>query len=326
MTNYTKTMMESLAEVRGLQEETALDEQWEKKLKKVRGNTAGAEGQRAAIEDDIAREKEKKNPDKKLIESELDEGKMSELHQHIKDGKSASEIAKIMKVDEKTIKTLMSGFKESARSDAMKAMRGDPLLGKRDEKEVDDDIATAADVKAASKNIMFQLQNLLSLKGSAGELKLTPAKKKEIAAVGSQYAKRVGSGYVEFANGKKEKVDPKIAIAVWRKFNSIRRPIDKQVFQAKVAKSYKDMLKVLKESVMQESILERVNRQINEIKELREARPLGRWELANKKFELVYDKGTYVLVSQGTGDEKKLKAKTPQDATQELVKKGYRES
>ena len=77
MTNYTKTMMESLAEVRGLQEETDLDEQWEKKLKKVRGNTAGAEGQRAAIEDDIAREKEKKNPDKKLIEDDLGEAKMS---------------------------------------------------------------------------------------------------------------------------------------------------------------------------------------------------------------------------------------------------------
>jgi hypothetical protein len=56
------------------------------------------------------------------------------------------------------------------------------------------------------------------------------------------------------------------------------------------------------------------------------ARPLGRWELANKKLELIYDKGLYVLVSQGTGNEKKLKAKTPQAATQELVKKGYRES
>ena len=77
---------------------------------------------------------------------------------------------------------------------------------------------------------------------------------------------------------------------------------------------------------MQESILQRVNRQINEIKELREARPLGRWELANKKFSLVYDKGTYILITQGSGVEKKLKAKTPQDATQELVKKGYRES
>ena len=62
-----------------------------------------------------------------------------------------------------------------------------------------------------------------------------------------------------------------------------------------------------------------------ERKELHEARPLGPWELANKKFTLVYDKGTYILVSQGTGEEQKLKAKTPQEATQELVKKGYRE-
>ena len=40
-------------------------------------------------------------------EVELDEGKMSQLHQHIKDGKSAKEIAKIMKLDVKTIKALM---------------------------------------------------------------------------------------------------------------------------------------------------------------------------------------------------------------------------
>jgi hypothetical protein len=41
-------------------------------------------------------------------EVDLDEGKMSQLHQHIKDKKSAEEIAKLMKVDVKTIKTLMS--------------------------------------------------------------------------------------------------------------------------------------------------------------------------------------------------------------------------
>ena len=40
-------------------------------------------------------------------EVEVDEGKMSQLHQHIKDGKSAKEIAKIMKLDVKTIKALM---------------------------------------------------------------------------------------------------------------------------------------------------------------------------------------------------------------------------
>ena len=190
-------------------------------------------------------------------EIELEEGRMKELHGYIEDGKPAEWIAKKMKLDVKTVKALMdekgplATVDESARSDAMKAMRGDPILGKRDDKE-DDDSASAADIKAASKNIMFQLQNVIRLKGSAGELKLTPAKKKEIEKLGSQYAKRAGGGYVEFSSGKKEKVDPKVAVAVWRKFQSIRRPIDKQVFQAKIARSYKDMLSALKESIMQE--------------------------------------------------------------------------
>ena len=66
MTSYTKTMMEALAEVRGIKTE----------------------------------------------EAELDEGKMKELHGYIQDGKSAKEIAKIMKLDVKTIKALMSGYNE----------------------------------------------------------------------------------------------------------------------------------------------------------------------------------------------------------------------
>ena len=41
---------------------------------------------------------------KVVEETDLDEGKMSQLHQYIKDKKSAEEIAKLMKVDVKTIK------------------------------------------------------------------------------------------------------------------------------------------------------------------------------------------------------------------------------
>ena len=40
----------------------------------------------------------------------LEEGKMSQLHQLMKDGKTAEEIAKIMRVDAKTIKKLMAGY------------------------------------------------------------------------------------------------------------------------------------------------------------------------------------------------------------------------
>ena len=133
---------------------------------------------------------------------------------------------------------------ESSRSDALKAMRGDPVLGKRDKKELETDIAaTADDKKAASKNIIYQLMQVLALKGS-GELRLTPSKKKEKG----DYSKTKGSAYVEFSSGKKEKVDRKIAREILSKYVSLQKPIDKQKFQAKIAKSYKDMLKALKES------------------------------------------------------------------------------
>ena len=50
-------------------------------------------------------------------EADLDESKMSELHALIKDGKSAKEIAKEMKLDEKTIAQLMKGMKEIKEED-----------------------------------------------------------------------------------------------------------------------------------------------------------------------------------------------------------------
>ena len=46
-------------------------------------------------------------------ETKLKEGKMSQLHQLMKDGKTAEEIAKIMRLDAKTIKKLMAGYHES---------------------------------------------------------------------------------------------------------------------------------------------------------------------------------------------------------------------
>ena len=206
----------------------------------------------------------------KKEEVELDEGKMKELHGYISQGKSAKEIAKIMKLDVKTIKALMAGYmmsgyneekncgcgqdpcvtygesvKEGARADARRAMRNDPVLGKRKDKDDDDDEASAADKKAASKNILMQLQKVVSLKG--GELKLTPSKKKATAK--GNYGKTKGDNFIEFSNGKKEKVDPKVAQAVFKKYMSMQRPIDKQKFTIKISKSYKDMLAALKESL-----------------------------------------------------------------------------
>jgi len=181
---------------------------------------------------------------------------------------------------------------ESAGSDAMKAIRKDKDLGKRGDIE-DDDSASDDDIKGASKNIIMQMRKVQSLRGKFA---------------------------VEFEDNKKIKIPEKIAIAVQEKYNSFKKPRDKIKFAEKVAKSYKSMLSALKEN----TIIDRIGKKIQERKVILEAS--NRWELGGKKFSLVNDKGTYILVTQGTGEEKKLKAKTPQDATQELVKKGYRES
>ena len=91
-------------------------------------------------------------------------------------------------------------------------------------KEVDpadiDTDASEDDVKAASKNIIMQLRKSVSLRGNFP---------------------------VEFMDKKKVKVSAKIAQSVQNKYNSMRKADDKEKFQAKIAKSYKDMLAALKE-------------------------------------------------------------------------------
>ena len=50
----------------------------------------------------------------KKEESDLDEGKMAQMHQMMKDKKSPEEIAKMMKLDVKTVKALMAGYMSSS--------------------------------------------------------------------------------------------------------------------------------------------------------------------------------------------------------------------
>ena len=142
-------------------------------------------------------------------EDEIDEGKMSQLHQLIKDGKSAKEIAKIMKLDVKTIQALMDEKSE---------------LEEKRHRDIDpadiDTSATDDDIKAADKNIMMQLRKSVSLRG--------------------QFP-------VEFLDKKKVKVPQKIAQAAIAKYNSLRKPMDKEMFQSKIAKSHRDLLMALKE-------------------------------------------------------------------------------
>jgi hypothetical protein len=58
-----------------------------------------------------------------------------------------------------------------------------------------------------------------------------------------------GQYSVEFLDKKKVKVPQKIALAVIAKYNSLKKPMDKEKFQAKIAKSHKDLLMGLKESL-----------------------------------------------------------------------------
>ena len=164
----------------------------------------------------------------------------------MKDGKvqmdsfTASAIMQIYdKVNDKNKKTMENMLKTGRRADIMKLQKfamskinaeyvpeelDEQLEEKIDPADVDDD-ATEDDIKSADKNIMMQMRKVQSLRG--------------------RYA-------VEFMDGKKVKVDPKIAMAVQDKYMKMRRPAEKEMFQSKVARSYKDMLSALKESLEEE--------------------------------------------------------------------------
>jgi hypothetical protein len=106
---------------------------------------------------------------------------------------------------------------ESAASDARRAIALDPSTKQKFSKNVS---ASDDDVKSADKNIMMQMRKAVSLRGNK----------------------------VEFMDKKKMEIPQKVAQAVLDKYNSQKRPADKEKFQTKVSKSYKDMLQALKET------------------------------------------------------------------------------
>ena len=55
------------------------------------------------------------------------------------------------------------------------------------------------------------------------------------------------------ADKKKVKVSSKIAQAVQSKYNSMKKPADKEKFQNRISKSYKDLLSALKEQLEEQS-------------------------------------------------------------------------
>ena len=233
-------------------EEVSLMSAVEEQLAKIKGNTPGDQGRRGAVEDDIERAEKKgdKKLVKKLKEDDLDEASKEGTVKIIKTKDGKFQIQKMTKgkfVDigkpynsQKEAEKFRSGqpdlFGEaSARADAMKAMRKGKSIDPADV----DNIATDDDVKAASKNIMMQLRKAVSLR----------------------------SYDVEFADGK-QKVNQKIAQAVQNKYNTMRRPADKEKYQNFIAKSYKNMLQSLKAGYheQKESVLDKVGKIIREKK------------------------------------------------------------
>ena len=168
----------------------------------------------------------------------LDEGKMKDIVTDVEDA-----MGKIKyKLSQKGGKFIIRVSKNDEK-DAQKAMKMNPLYiaGKlrvipesfliastvdritrseaRDIDPADIDVrATDKDVDNASKNIILQLRKVINLRGAKP---------------------------VEFASGK-EKVHPNVAAAALTKHENMRRADDKEAFQRKIARSYKDLLNAVK--------------------------------------------------------------------------------
>ena len=132
------------------------------------------------------------------------------------------------KDDEATVKRIVGKLKKASQAHAGQAKDLEKAMDEKRHRDVDpadvDTSATDDDIKAADKNIMMQLRKSVSLRGNFP---------------------------VEFMDKKKVKIPMKIAQAVLNKHNSFRKPMDKEKFQAKVAKSHRDLLSALKESIVE---------------------------------------------------------------------------
>ena len=135
------------------------------------------------------------------------------------------------------------GARNGKKSQSLKSRRHESegmekAMGKRKSDSADDDdyVATDDDRKAADKNIIMQLRKATNL--------------------GGKYE-------VEFKDKKKQKVSPAIAMAFIKKYEKMK-PTDKAKLQDKGSKSYRDLLKSLKEE--DTSLLSRIHKKLKEIK------------------------------------------------------------
>ena len=194
------------------------------------GKVTFAMGDMAASIDDI-KEKYSLINHEIVEEFELDEMNMThvlinmqgKVQGYTSNEKDAKEMARRTKSTIHPIKKKIS----DKTLDKMNALAKTPKelqdLGIIDERAIDpadvDDDATDADKKAADKNIIMQMRKAMDVKGNMK---------------------------IEFGDGKKEKVDPKILQMMVTAHGKIQKPRDKEKFVAMISKSKRDMLNVAK--------------------------------------------------------------------------------
>ena len=158
----------------------------------------------------------------KMVKEEVELEEMKYTHAVVDpDGKVAG-----MSSNEKDAKDIASRHKGKVvkLKKPMAPKKGDMMINRPleermvDPADVDDD-ATDADKKAADKNIIMQMRKAMDVKGNMK---------------------------IEFGDGKKEKVDPKILQMMVTAHGKIQKPRDKEKFVAMIGKSKRDMLNVAK--------------------------------------------------------------------------------
>ena len=148
-------------------------------------------------------------------EVELEEGKMKELHGYISQGKSAEEIAKLMKLDVKTIKALMNSKESNMKNESiydasLKVLLGEdgysqnPAMDGTDSALHDiskDDVVKQLNAFVQSiamreyvnpKGALLQLQGKLATIGLSFDVPEMPGEKGKVVAELTQYGGRYG--------------------------------------------------------------------------------------------------------------------------------------
>tara|TARA_B100000886_G_scaffold313003_1_gene249339 strand:- start:28 stop:1302 length:1275 start_codon:yes stop_codon:yes gene_type:complete len=173
-----------------------------------------AEDKKAEQERERARQERERNA-KANEEVELEEGKMKELHGYISQGKSAEEIAKLMKLDVKTIKALMNSKESNMKNESiydasLKVLLGEdgysqnPAMDGTDSALHDiskDDVVKQLNAFVQSiamreyvnpKGALLQLQGKLATIGLSFDVPEMPGEKGKVVAELTQYGGRYG--------------------------------------------------------------------------------------------------------------------------------------